>query len=202
MIEALIKSLDGVFDNLDWIEVYGGLVETYGRKIGTGQDTTEETFPVKKGTPVEKCGDACLQLLTPDSRKKAVVFWEMTSDATPSQPKNISRANGLISFTQSARLIVWLNFTGCKDCTNTSYLAYVNLLVNALNRRRVQSEDPVGASGRLKLTGVPVRDFRTVFGAWTFGQNQRLFTHPFDFFALEVTFDWFQNATCPTLPTC
>lgn len=202
MIEALIKSLDQVFDALDWVEVYGGLTETYTRKIGTAKETQDESFPVSKGTDVDKCGESCLVKLMPNTNKKSVLFWDLTSDATPSFPKNISRANGMQGLTQTARLIVWVNFSNCAACDHNSSLVYANQLINLLNRKRVTSSDPVGAAGRLKITGVPVRDYRTVFGAWSFGGVQRLFTFPYDFFALEVTFDWFQNSTCPTLTPC
>lgn len=206
MIEALINSMDAVFNSKDWVGRYGGLVKTRSREIeqpGEGSGTKTETFPVPRGTTEGCAGDECNDFLLPDESKKSIVFWHLQGDVKIEPPKrNISRARGNMQYTQVVRLIVWLNFKGCDNCDDTSYAAYAQELTNEINRARVTSGDPIGAAGRVKLTAEVDRTPRDVFGDWSFSEIAYLFQAPFDFFALEFTFEWFQNATCPTQPVC
>lgn len=207
MIEALIESLKPIFNTLNWVENYGGLVETWPMEVAVNEDGTQtktEFFPVSRGTKPDSCSlDECRARLSPDERYRSVVFWALQGEVKVEPPKrNISRANGMMQYSQEVRLIVWLNFTGCDNCDATSWAAYAQNLVTYLNRARVQSADPVGAAGRLKITSEAIRDAKDIFSPWTFNEEARYFASPFDFFALDFTFEWFQNAKCQIQPVC
>lgn len=205
MIDAIINSLEDFFrgEDMDWIDKYGGLTETWTREIkGQNDITILEAVPVARGTG-QNCGEPCLYHLAPDpARKKNVVFWTLITDAVPSSPTNISRALKAIQYTQTVRLNVWLNFSECKECNSGTYLAYTQYLTAALHGRRFSLAEPIGLSGTMKLAGVPNKDYKEVFGQWTWGQEQRLFVHPFDFFGLDITFTWIQNQSCKVVPSC
>lgn len=207
MIEALIDTLAPIFNGKDWVGRYGGLVETWTRQIaipGDTEATKAETFPVSRGTLMDQNCDleACASLLLPDERQRSVVFWHLQGDVKIEPPKSRSRSGGNMQYTQTARLIVWLNFQGCNNCDDRSYAARAQELINALNRARVATADPIGAAGRIKLAGEVNRNPRDVFGDWSFVESGFLFVAPFDFFALDFTFEWFQNATCQIQPVC
>lgn len=202
MIEAIIKTIDNQLKGLDWVDIYGGLTETWERYIETTNGNAKETFPVTRGTMMANCGEDCQNLLTPDNTKKNVLFWTLLNDAVPSIPDNISRANRPVRYTQSARLIVWLNFTACDVCDYSAYAYYAALLMEMLNNARFIATTPVGISGRMKVASMPTKDYRTVFSEWTFGLNQELFTWPYDFFALDVNFEWITNEVCTKEAIC
>lgn len=204
MIEAILKSLTPVFDGLDWVERYGGLAETWTRKAEgpEGSGEIEEAYPVIQGA-VPGCDDGCETWLLPDSSKKNILFWTIQTDAITSPvPNNYSRAMKPIQVTQTARLNVWLNFSQCDACDRSSFIAYVDWLKAVLQDKKFALTVPVHLKGTMKMSGVPTRSHTEVFGQWFFGRDQGLFVTPFDFFALDFTFVWIQNQSCPVTPTC
>lgn len=202
MIEAIIKSLESVFDGQDWVKVYGGLVDTWTRDLDT-DPPSQESFPVTWGESREGCDSDCQNKLLPDDTKKNILFWVQTSDAVSGPvPANISRSGRPVQITQNARLIVWVNFKGCQDCSQASFMAYVDHLRQLFDGRKFSLTEPVPLRGTMRVAGIPTRDHKEVFAPWSFGTNQLLFVYPFDFFGLDFTFTWIQNQSCPAIPTC
>ncbi len=203
MIEAILKSLDPIFNEMDWVKRYGGLAETWTREAeGPEGSSIQESYPVVIGTDPSCDGD-CHVWLMPEDSKKNVLFWTIQSEAVVGPvPANISRSMKPVQITQTARLNVWLNFTGCETCDATSFIAYVDYLKAVLHEKRFSLTVPVHLKGQMKATGVPSRSHSDVWGSWFFGRDQKLFVHPFDFFALDFTFVWTQNQSCPVTPTC
>jgi len=191
MIHLFAAALSPLLQALPWVERWGGVAfplqaEGSYTDPGTGMEVSvRQTYPVSCAVGAD-CGDAGFYTrLLPDDRYTSVAWMEALGGFSYAEERQ-----GYAQARQRVRVIFWLNMQrlGALDCGGS--LPYLLSALQALPTGRQWSVSlpglsvPVAVAVR-DVSGVPPAP-ASVFGAYTFAVQPRLFLHPYSFFALDV----------------
>lgn len=185
MINPIINLLNARLDALTWIERRGGVVQL-ATKTTTANDgvRTEHRFPI---TP-DAYGRTCLEKgryydMLPNTRLKAVTYWEQTNDMQLGDPGPKRNRN---VFTGRVRLVGWLNAPalGVEDTQVpfSAEAAVLNALVGGKQEELIATGPLDGVGYDLRIVSV-VRRSPDIFRAYTMPEN--VLMYPLDYFAID-----------------
>jgi hypothetical protein len=180
---------------MEWIDRYAGLVQSISRDVpvqvdGDYQIGTTETFPIACDVDQAQCWESGTYLdLVPNDRYKSVAYWEdLTGLQYAGQVVRFAGNRHLYGYEAKLRLVVWVNakkmgLTGC-DMMGPIIQDAIRV-INGISKKDITS--PIKVK-RLNLTfdGTVVKDHRSIFGSYSYGQQSALFMYPWDFFAINV----------------
>ena len=190
MIHIINTAFTPALAALPWLERWGGAafpVQAQGsyEDPETGQISRfSQTFPVSCYIGGDCEAEGYYSKLLPDDSYKSVAWLEAVQGFSYTQD-----TAGMVKVRQRARLIAWLNMQrlGALDCGG--YEAYQVSVLQALPSGKQFEAAVPGFSKPAKVsvkmaTGVEHTP-AAVFGPYTFAIQQRLFLHPYAFFAVD-----------------
>jgi hypothetical protein len=182
---------------LDWADVTGGLVRAVSvKKPVSGNKTITQTFPVACDITHEDCqsNPDILRLFTPNSTKKAVIYFE---------DKGVSSGvyNGKNRWMSRLRLVCWMNLNRFENAgCSLSFYAISSMLP------LIQTSNPVNYDGIIQAMynvgiSIPAKD-ANIFSRYTYNEFKQYLLHPFDYFAIDIETVFDVNPSCvPALTT-
>lgn len=182
MLSKIIDFLSPQIEVPEFIDVYGGLAEVFELP---NEDGSVQKFPIRCGLSL----DACLEQgkygeLIPDSSKKGLAFWEPLGNvAVNFMGKNIYQIAG------SARFICWLNMQvlGHADQCTISAQAAIEMLKILRTTRNISSGVYTKSFVEYLPTSLPTKG-KDIWSKYTFDNKRGYLMHPFDHFAIDVSF--------------
>lgn len=197
MVRLIEQALKNPIESLGFIGQYGGIVQavTIPKEVGEEQ-YIGKTFPVSCYVSASDCFEGGKYYdLVPDGQYASVAYFEQRGGATLTTAGPNRRE---WAFEENLRFVCWLNYPklGLSDCLGPERFAMAFL--NAVMGTRTFTVD--GISGRLAITRARLvdRDYRQVFGRYSYTDKQHVFFHPYDFFAVDLTARVAINGDCLT----
>lgn len=189
-LKEILKSSDGI----PFVDVIAGMVQTV-----TDKDEGENGLPVTKRYPVtddvtiaDNCQFSQEKILTPDSRKKGLIYFEDNGTSFMG-----SDNKGNYSYRSRLKLICWLNrsrITGQRYSQITaSGITYI------LDKLKVgELYGKVGFFQRFKVnvSSIDPQD-SSIFSKYSYDESDMQYLRPpFEFFAINLTVDFSVNKRC------
>lgn len=196
MISLIIRDVvDPYFQNLEFLEHYGGFtVPKRLQGLNETQQKFEEIFPFSCDTAVDEC-TRDQQFLVPNKNKLSIGYWEELGEANINDTTDFIPGDKALHFSQEMRFVYWFNFgrMGYESPTEikSAIQGYLLNLLDGLTERN--TIDPKIKLIRLEVEadGVSEEGDRDVFSKYSYFPNyEQLFEKPYDFFALDFTFEW------------
>jgi hypothetical protein len=184
MNSKIAHVIKGKIEGLSWIDKIAGLVQTVSIRKAIGETFTVKTYPVSCDVDYDACVKGRFQDLTPDSKKKSVIYFEDRGCTM------IERQGQNIKFQSNLRLVCWLNLkeihgATCNDeiehCQTSWY--YVLDILKELPTMPFKTTDFLSVF-IASVSEVP----RTVeiFSKYSYNQESTQYLlWPFDFFSLD-----------------
>ena len=206
MIRQIVKQIiEPIIEaQLPWVTVFGGVSILAEKQVNKDGDTI--TYPVSVTSPSD-CPPGAEPILAPDNREGAVLWIVETSDATSVIDPRIAKRGGMLT-TQQIRLIGWVNgpklgeggyqFSYSPEQDVIRVLQNLKLTNAQLTAIGIGDDLPIGRL-TIKVTGTAEKDHRAIFADYTFGgdvKKQKLFNHPYDFFAIDLEVQWLVLENC------
>lgn len=191
MNDVIAKYYMEKVQTLDWSDVTGGLVRAVSVKKPVGNNKTiTQIFPVACDITNEDCqsNPDILRLFTPDSNKRAVIYFEdkgVHSGVYNGKPKMVSRL----------RLVCWMNLRRFENAgCSLSFYAISSILP------LLQTSNPANYDGIIQAmfsTGIsiPPKD-ANIFSRYTYNEFKQFLLHPFDYFAIDIETVFDVNPSC------
>lgn len=204
MIRAITDQIIApIIEALDWVDIFGGVAITTTKTTGTATDPVEFTYPVRVNRP-DNCPPSQEPILSPEDRYKSVLWVQETSDVNTVSDPRFAKQAGLLN-TQSIRILGWVNgkalgeqdyqwaYTPEQDIIRVLH----NQRFNNFQLRNIGVGDDLPIT-RLKITvtGQAEKDSGDIFSDYTFGQEQKWFVKPYDFFAIDLEVEWIVLENC------
>ena len=197
MISSAIKFIGDQISALDWVEVYGGLVQTIRMKQGDAENDVYNVFPISCDVSEADCVEnQKYQDLIPDDSKMSIVYFETTTGLQDNgylTIKGNSKNKGYRVFKGNVRLVAWLNSTklGTDSTCNTSDMA-MRSIIKLLNKEFGPNTFPAGSLFEnsyinFNIAGILPKDHRVIFGRYNYLDSNGYWMYPFDFFAIDLS---------------
>jgi hypothetical protein len=151
-------------------------------------ENTVKIFPMACGVQHRECNVGKYNDLVPNSKYKSIIYFEDGGVTFGAVAKNLQAFNSRI------RLVGWLNLQklGSTNCTRAS-----DVIIEIL---RELPKFPVNEGNfiRLKITAASeVTKNKQIFSKYTYKEEQNQYLiYPYDYFALDLTAEWFMNLDC------
>lgn len=186
MVQSIVNEISPLITDLNFVERYGGLVQTMEWKQ---QDGKVMYFPASCSVSEADCrNNQRYQDLMPDSTKASVVYFEQRTDL---QDKGFISFGGVQSrthkkFEVKLRLVCWLNLKklGLVNCNaaDSAVRSFYNILC-----QEIKPTDPVfppESEIEVKAINVIKKD-KSIFQPYNYPVHT--FLYPYDYFAIDFT---------------
>lgn len=173
-------------ETLPWSDKVAGLVQTANIRVKKDDSAVEKSYPVSCDVTAEDCIKGEYHALTPDSKKKSVLYFEDKGVSF------VERMGARLKFQSSLRLVGWLNLKlinndcdpeGCGTAGD-----YVIDVIQVLPTTPIQTADFIS----IFVSGISEAERSVdIFSKYTYNENATQYLlHPYSFFALdlEITF--------------
>lgn len=195
MVRLIEQTLKPLIEAQGYIGQYGGVVQAVTIPHEVGEDQfIGKTFPVSCYLSAQDCFDGGKYFdLVPDDKYSSVAYFEQRGSSTLSTAGPNKRE---WAFQEELRFVCWLNYPklGLSDCKGPERFA-LSFLSSIMGSRNFTVD---GISGRLDINNARLlpRDFRQVFGRYSYSDKQHVFFSPYDFFAVDLTARVHINRDC------
>lgn len=200
MRELIIEALSPDIMALPFIERYGGLVQQITRAFEVGEDSTGgpvfeyKSFPVSCQLTNEECWELeKYKNLVPDDSYKSVSYFEADNRTT-------TNASGTKlnewTYTTTIRFVCWLNLPalGINDCKGTG--RFEVQVSKAVMGHKEFSIDGVDGSLHIRNANLVEKSASRIFGRYSYGDKEKVYFFPYDFFAIDFDISMRINANC------
>ena len=193
MISTVIKQIGDQLQALDWVDVYGGLVQTIRIRQGEAENETYNVFPISCDVSDADCvANQRYQDLVPDDSKASILYFETLNGLQDVGPQQIGRGSTnrfRRVFRGAVRLVGWLNMQklGVTECNGADMA--VRSILKILNEE--YNSFPAGsllenANLRFNIQRIVPKDHRVIFGRYNYLDSNGYWLYPFDFFAVDL----------------
>ena len=194
MIASVLNIVGQQIEALDWVERYGGLVQTYREKVN--DDGLFNVYPISCGVSEADCiNDQRYQDLIPDDTKSSIVYFETLQGLRDAGSLNAN--NNVMILTGTFRLVAWLNYQklGINECYASDKAQ--KSLYKILNRYYDKNMPDVlqNATIQFRIQSFVPKDYQTIFSKYNYQDLTGYWMYPFDYFAINVNVRM-------TLPMC
>lgn len=176
---------------LPFVDRYGGVVQTMQIEIENGTDNPPvKRYPIACDVVGKDCNNTGIyQDLVPDDSKNSVVYWEAIQPMQNVGPTSYKDYHTR-KFRGVARLVVWMNIarlggTGC----NTAFFAIAPLEKILSKKLKALSGEYEGSQIRIQPKGMVAHNVNAVFGKYDYPKLNKYALYPYDYFAIDVTFE-------------
>ena len=188
LIQTAIEILTPQLVGLGWVENYGGVIQRIAFPIQNGDGVNYKYMPIGCGLSFDDCNkNQRYTALSPDNKKKSVLYWEVLQGLTDRGPDGQQRHRRVLQ--GRARLVGWLNAAklGKTQC-NTAADAIKSIIPILYQDFKNGSLPTVFQNSRVefKLIGEQPKD-AAIFSPYSYDKNiDGVLLYPYDFFALDV----------------
>lgn len=195
MTSRLLKAFEPALIELDWIDKFGGLARPISVNYPVEGRSIKKTFPVSCEMSSEECfTQGGHEALTPDSKRKSVVYWSIVNDTTlASLTVNGGIIDGAQKFTTQVMLTAWLNLPklGKENCFSSS--APVKQLLKILTTNYPCPKDILSMA--FQPTNI-LENVSKIFQGFSYEDKQGLMTYPYYCFAIQGSLIWAESYGC------
>lgn len=188
MIGSVIKQLGDQIKNIEWVDVYGGLVQTMRIRQGEAENEVYNVFPISCDVSEADCvANQRYQDLVPDDTKKSILYFETLNGLQEVSSRKTPK--GYKIYRGSVRLVGWLNMQllGVNTCNGADMA--IRSLLSILNKHYSTFPiDSVLYNSQLDFTiqRIVPKDHRVIFGRYNYLDSNGYWLYPFDFFAIDL----------------
>lgn len=191
-IAAILKTY---IVTLPWADKVGGLVQTVNVLDKSGEKGVEKSYPVSCDVTSDACVKGIYQALTPDSKKKSIMYFEDRGGVT------FKRQEGdRLHYTAQLRLIGWLNLKQleCDTCgTEGGCGVSGDYVLDVIQLFPYRPIDVGGFYGVMIHPPVQVERSVSIFSRYTYNETATQYLmYPYDYFALDFDVDFMINTRC------
>lgn len=205
MIRLVMESIKPYIEAIPWVERYGGLIYALTlQQEGEGGDFINKTVPFSDYVTTRDCfeeSDRYLYL-TPDDSKKSIVYFEQLGDTTFSDlGRGGSRLRGVLQASQNFRLVCWVNLNKIGSEFESDGAILAAQLWAAVDGIKI---DKLSDTLNLPVTNIKwtitseVQKSLAIFSNYSYNDRGAFLMYPFDFFAFNVTAQFFVKKGCIT----
>ncbi len=203
MIGSALKYIGDDIEALDWVEVYGGLVQTVKIRQPDSNNDVYNIFPISCDVSEEDCNtNQRYQDLIPNSNKRSIVYFEQLTGLVDRGGVRIGNSTNRFRrvYTGTVRLVCWLNMQllGVNECYGSDiYMrSLLKILYQDLNSNNFP-DDSIFKNGdiQIKVQQFVPKDYRVIFGKYNYLESTGYWMYPYDYFAIDL-------AITITLPLC
>ncbi len=201
LISEIVDPLLGTI-NPNWVDRYGGLVQTLEVKKAIDPNSPTKTqiqkYPISCSVTQEDCNEpnSIYADLVPDESKSSIVYWE---ELSPMKFAGFLKQDSQIhknyqKWTGKARLVVWLN--GAKlgiGAQNDNYscdwyFPFLDQLTSLLTTSgKLTSGDMEGGDYTIQPVNLAPKDI-SIFNKYTYDKYLNYYRYPYDCFAIDFEF--------------
>lgn len=194
MIGSVIKQLGDQLEALDWVEVYGGLVQTMRIRQGEAENEVYNVFPISCDVSEADCvSDQRYQDLVPNDSKRSILYFETLNGLQDVGPQKIGRGSTnrfRRVFRGAVRLVGWLNMQrlGVDECYGAD-MAVRSIIKMLNNEYNVFPPGSLFENGEIDFTiqRIVPKDHKVIFGRYNYLDSNGYWLYPFDFFAIDLS---------------
>jgi hypothetical protein len=189
MNNKIANILKSHIEDLTWIDKIAGLVQTVSMREKIGESVVFKSYPVSCDIDYDSCTKGRYQDLTPNSKKKSVLYFEDMGVSF------IARKGNTMVFQSSLRLVCWLNLKLIDSATCDSEVEHCSVSGDyVIEILKALPDVPFSETGfvSINISGISevVRSV-DIFSKYTYNeQSTQFLLWPFDYFGLdlEITF--------------
>ena len=193
---------------LTQVDKYAGMVRTIYQRVDNGTENSPiKRYPVACDVQNPDCANTGVyDELIPDDKYNSLVYWEEVSPMKNNGYSSSQKDFYNKTFTGTARLVFWGNLAalGLEDCNGLFY-ALPDIEKILTKKGRISSGEYEGFNYWIQPQSMVKQDINVVFGKYDYSKDVRYYLYPYDFFAVDVTFQLNQclkkGGAFPVLPS-
>lgn len=203
LLSNIIELLRTDLEALNWMQggKYGGLTQRAIQKVlDANNKAKEKSFPILCNYNLANCNNPTqfYTELVPDDTKPAILYWEPLNGLTDQGSINNNSGGffGTRRYTGIARLVGWVNTKklGVSDCNLSGKLIRSLMPILTKDIKNLTGELDKGRL-KVRLRNEVVKS-EAIFSAYSYDLGRQYLMNPFDYFALDVSFELTLPATC------
>lgn len=195
MVRLIEKTLRDRIVALSWVGQYGAIIQDIKVPVDAGEgQALFDIYPISRYVSASDCFDReKWKDLIPDDKYASVCYFEQrgSSKITMDGPKDTFWV-----FKETLRFVAWLNYPKLGLDFEQGPERFALNVANTVYGNHSISVD--GIDGELQILSAQLmpRDFRQIFGRFSYADKQNAFFRPYDFFAVDFECKVRINAAC------